>query len=435
VDYQFSTYRFDPARGLSCDGRAIHLPPKERRLLQALLEAEGRFVSKEALIARVWDGKEVSDASIFRAMYRLRRAMPAQNGDDVLATVYRTGVRLAVPVRVTSRPRGIAATGIGGTRRTEAAESLLAAREHFGRRSPADLDAAIGALWHALDVDPDYVAAWVALAETHAMQAMRSLRDPREAGRLAREAADQAIARDPDSAPAHAIRGWVRAVIDLDFAAGLVEVERGVELDDAYWATHALRAWVLAALRRHDEAVDAMRQALELNPVGRAVNAMLAWYLLFAGRADEALQAARELVQRFSAVDTANQIAAIMTSLHRRHEEAIAFGRRAAELGPDTPMMRTGLAYALANAGRAGEARAVLRSIYASPLPRPSWALAPVHLALGEQGAAVDLIVDACERRSPFFVWTRDDPRLAELHGEPAVERAWSAIDTERGDP
>jgi Flp pilus assembly protein TadD len=106
----------------------------------------------------------------------------------------------------------------------------------------------------------------------------------------------------------------------------------------------------------------------------------------------------------------------------------VAYGWKARELAPHIPIMHTPLAYALAFAGRHDEARKVLTVIEESNLPPPTAALAPVYLALGERDRAVALLQDAYERGVPQFAWTRDDPRLASLRGDPAVERIWSHI-------
>ena len=43
------------------------------------------------------------------------------------------------------------------------------------------------------------------------------------------------------------------------------------------------------------------------------------------------------------------------------------------------------------------------------------------------KGRAIAKLLDACERGIPQFAWTRDDPRLAALKGDPVVERLWSS--------
>jgi hypothetical protein len=51
-----------------------------------------------------------------------------------------------------------------------------------------------------------------------------------------------------------------------------------------------------------------------------------------------------------------------------------------------------------------------------------------VYLALGNRPKAIALLQDVCERGVPQFAWSRDDPRLAALQGEPVVKRLWQRI-------
>jgi tetratricopeptide (TPR) repeat protein len=155
---------------------------------------------------------------------------------------------------------------------------------------------------------------------------------------------------------------------------------------------------------------------------------MLALYLMFAGNKVEGLEVSVMLAKRFATVDNSQAIACVLASVNGLHEEAMAYGWKAMELAPHTPIMHAPLAYALAFAGRHDEARNVLTAIEESHLPKPTAALAPVYLALGERDTAIALLQDAYERGVPQFASTRDDPRLEPLRGEPAVERIWSHI-------
>jgi Flp pilus assembly protein TadD len=217
-------------------------------------------------------------------------------------------------------------------------------------------------------------------------------------------------------------------MIDRDSEPGMEDLDRAVGQDPDYWVGNLLRGWALQAAKRHDEAVAMMRRALELNPVGHSVNAILALFPMFAGRSTEALETAFELAKRFPTVDNAQGIACIVASVHGLHEEATALGWKALEMAPHTPSMHVPLAYALAFSGRHDEARKVLNEIAQSRLPLPSAAMASAYLALGERSMAIELLKDACDRGVPQFAWTRDDPRLASLHGDPVVEQLWSKI-------
>jgi DNA-binding response OmpR family regulator len=85
--------RLDPARRLaSRDGRALDLGPKEFGALELLLAAQGRVVSAEELLERVWD--EMADpftTSVKVTISRLRRKL----GDPwVIETITRGGYRI-----------------------------------------------------------------------------------------------------------------------------------------------------------------------------------------------------------------------------------------------------------------------------------------------------------------------------------------------------
>jgi len=99
MKYQFAGYRFDSERGLEGAAGRVPLRKMDSRLLQLLLEADGRVVSKDSIVRSVWDDRPVTDDSIFQAVHRLRIAMPATDGADIIQTVYGSGVRLGRSVR------------------------------------------------------------------------------------------------------------------------------------------------------------------------------------------------------------------------------------------------------------------------------------------------------------------------------------------------
>jgi DNA-binding winged helix-turn-helix (wHTH) protein/Flp pilus assembly protein TadD len=428
MQFKFANYTFDAHAGLSFDGQPVHLPPKEKGLLQLLLAARGQVVRKDELVAKVWGINEASDESISRTVYRLRVAMQSSGGAEVVETVYNSGFRITVPIRVSSMDESSSLNALTQSLRPNAVAALISAREFIARRSADDIEAAANAARFAISVDPSFSAAWSTLAEIRVFQATRSLRPPREAGWLGKEAAQAALDIDPESASALAIRGWIRVMIDHDCERGIEDLDRSIANDPDFWVGNLLRGWAMQAAGRHSEAVYMMRRALDLNSVGHSVNSILALYLMFAGEMDEALQVALDLAKRFPTIDNAQANACILSSIHGLHEEAVAFGWRAMDLSPNTPIMHTPLAYALAFAGRHDESRGVLRAIEESKLPEPTASTAAVYLALGERDKAIEKLMDASERGIPQFAWTRDDPRFAALKGDPVVERIWSGV-------
>jgi DNA-binding winged helix-turn-helix (wHTH) protein len=426
--YKFANYTFDAHAGLVYEGRSVHLPPKEKGLLLALLMAHGQIVRKEDLMVKVWGTNETSDESISRTVYRLRVAMQGCGGPEVVETVYNSGFRITAPVREATMKESSSLNALTHSTRPNAIAALISAREFLARQSMEDMEAAANAVRLAISLDPSYAAAWATMAEIRIVQAVRSLRPPREAGWLAKEAAQTALSIDPQSASALAILGWVRVMIDQDCERGLDDLDRAIAIDPDYWVANLLRGWVMQAAGRQDEALAMMRRTMELNPVSHSVNSMLALYLLLAGQATEALDVAVDLAKRFPTVDNSHAIASVIASVNGQHGEAVAYGWKAMELAPHTPIMHAPLASALAFSGRHEEARGVLKAIEESTLPQPSASLAPVYLALGERDKAIVLLADASERGIPQFAWTRDDPRMASLHGDPVVERIWARV-------
>ncbi len=415
--YEFAGYRFDTERGLTGPNGHVHLRKLESRLLAVLLDADGRVVTKTALVDAVWNGTAVSDDSIAQSVHRLRLAMPTVNGKPIIRTVYGAGFRIAVPVarRDAEGPAASAAYHV------EAKACLVSARELAAARSPAQLRAAMSAARRAIDLDPNYVSAWSALGEFHILVASRSLAPARECGAAALAAAESALALDADWAPALAVRGFVRALIDRDVPAGLADLDRSVGLKPRHWTARLLRGWALVAAGRIEDAVAELREAIDINPWSPWCGDTLAHCLWFSGRAETALQVARENAARFPSADTIHLVASQIASSLGMHEEAIAAGRRAADLAPDTPMLHTALASALARAGERNEALPLLRWIERSGLPLPASRLAPAWLALGERDRARTLLELAREQGEPQFAYAMHDPRLAELRAAVAA--------------
>jgi DNA-binding winged helix-turn-helix (wHTH) protein/tetratricopeptide (TPR) repeat protein len=412
--YHFAQYVFDGQLGVRGPRGHVALGRRETALLRVLLEAGGAVVSKDAIARQVWHDPAVSDDAIFQAVRRLRAALPSPAGMRIVETVYGAGVRIGVPLHVSAGATAPAGA-VRATQRIDAEACLVSARELAAGRSRWHFAEAIAATTHALEIDPEYIPAWCALAEFHILRAARSLAPARSAGAAITMAAGCALALDPDCAPALAARGFVRATIERDIAGGLADVDRSLLADPRYWTARGLRGWVLAAAGRIDEAVDELRAALDVNPWSPWYPGMYAQYLMFAGKHSAALDAAREAMRRFPGMDMAHFALSMIASAYGHHDEAIAAGQQARSLAPDTPLFHTALAAALARAGRHAEARRLALDVESSEPPIPALWLAPAWHALGDRRRALAMVRLARVQRAPQQWYWRYDPRFAEL--------------------
>ncbi|MGL4602963.1 MAG: HilA/EilA family virulence transcriptional regulator [Iodobacter sp.] len=76
----------------------ISLPPKELAVLTMLLECAGELVSKDRLLDYVWPNMEVSEESLTRCIYTLRKALIEDKNNRYIDTVYGKGYRFCRPV-------------------------------------------------------------------------------------------------------------------------------------------------------------------------------------------------------------------------------------------------------------------------------------------------------------------------------------------------
>lgn len=427
--YRFADFMFDDERGLEGPSGPVALRPLDSKLLRLLLEAQGRVVSRDTILETVWKGKVVSDDSITQAVRRLRSAMSQSNGTDFIQTVYGTGVRISAPIE-----RSVAAVDGSGpvaqsvARNIKVAAILTSAREMAARRAPDDFSAAIEATQGALQILPSSVEAWTTLALLRIFQAGRLLVAPREAGAAAVTAANRALELDPSCAEALAVRGWVRAMVDRDVAAGLADLSASLQCSGEHWIVRALHAWALVAAGRADDAVREMRACVDLNPWGGWSEGLLGWFRLMAGDHAAALEDVRAAVERHAGVDSVHMYRAMVASALNLHDEAVECARRAVELSSGTCLMRGEFVSALARAGQRGEALALIRELDSTePMGAGAW-LAVAQLALGRKDLAIRALERAAAIGEPHFAFAFVDPRLAELRGVPAFERLRSEL-------
>ena len=107
--HSFGPFVLDAARGvLQLDGKSIAIGQRGLALLTALLDAEGRVVSKADLIERAWPGVIVEEGNLTVQIAALRKALGTTvDGQEWIMTVPRLGYRL---VRLGSRAREVEAS-------------------------------------------------------------------------------------------------------------------------------------------------------------------------------------------------------------------------------------------------------------------------------------------------------------------------------------
>jgi len=145
----------------------------------------------------------------------------------------------------------------------------------------------------ALEIDPDYVPAWVWLAALYD-DTVNSIGLPREeVGRLAREAIRRALVIDPNDPLALGMSAVLTSAWDNDLAGAAEQMQIAINADPGNPILLRWSAIVLTGLGQHEEAVRVNEFLFERDPVGNIAKINLAATYLNAGRYDDAIRVCR----------------------------------------------------------------------------------------------------------------------------------------------
>ncbi len=279
----------------------------------------------------------------------------------------------------------------------------------------------------AIKLDPDFALAWVgiafAYAELEAGSGGGGLR-PEEAHHEAREAADRALAIDPELGEAHSVHALLTMVHDYDYAGAERAFQRALELSPGAAEIHDHYGWLCGALERYDEAMALVKRAQELDPLVHRSDVCST--LIRAGRYEEALKEADLAVAFAPTYGRAHSTRAWAYYFLGRFDDAVAGMEHAVALNPDHTLYLGQLGEMYGLTGRTEQARRVLaqmesmaRERYVSP-----YHMAYVFTGLGEHDQALDRLEWAYAERggglygmkgSYLFRPLRSHPRFVAL--------------------
>ena len=251
----------------------------------------------------------------------------------------------------------------------EVTEAIVAALQPALRRAEVE---------RARRSAPEDLTAWALV--NRAQVAVQSDLGSREAAESAVGDCEEALRLDPEYALAHAVLGHARSLLAREGAGGIEAAEasmrRALELSDDDPLIHHCHAALLGNLGRTAEGVRAWERALELDPNNAGARAGLGIARIYMREPERALSSIDQALRR-SPRDplTYHWLAhrALACALLGRWDEALESAEESVQR-TGTQVGYAVLAAALAEAGRAGEARAAY-----DELLRRAPGLDPVH--------------------------------------------------------
>ncbi len=308
----------------------------------------------------------------------------------------------------------------------EAYEQYFIGRYHLWRYNEEDLKLAIERFENALQLQPDYAAAYAGLAHAWWARSIWGSVGFREAEGPARAAAAMALELDDRLAEAYVVRADLKRLYDRDWTGAERDVRRALELNPNSVDAHHTYAMLLMALGRFSEAIAQIQSAEKLDPLAPAVQSNFGRILYRARRYEEAIERlhrALELDPRHHGAWS--RLGEAYTELGR-YEDAMAAFEKAGEglAGRRLQVLRSREAYTLARMGRIDEARQALADLEAEG-SLPAAAASQINVALGDKDRAFELLFRALEPSEdavhsfinvdPPFDDLRDDARWREV--------------------
>ncbi len=430
-------------------------------LINALAKVEGlRVVSRTSTFAFKGENVPVREigarldvgfvleASVRRASNRLRvsaRLVGVSEDSTVWSETYERGIEdvFAVQDEITRAiVETITATlelgrlqkpvAVAQPQSLEAYDLYLLGRHHWNKRTQGEMQRALDLFRQAVALDPSYAPAYSGIADASALLASWQFATSADMFPQAVAAARRAIELDPSSADAHASIGFTKLNWEWDWEGAIRELSRAIELNPSHETAHRWLSAFYAGIGRDEDAVPIAMRAIDLNPISVLPRMNLGIIHFLAGRNEDAIVQFRRVIEIDPSFVRAHVFLGAALSLLGFHEEAISSGRVGAELSKQLPVTVAALSTSLANAGRLGDARAMLDPIMKD---LDSMYAAMAHASLGEDDTALAELEVAAEMHSDWMYAVATQPWFRKYHGNPrfvALLRKMKLPDLER---
>lgn len=320
-----------------------------------------------------------------------------------------------------------------GTRNNEAYQAYLLGRALVLNPNPLGLKQAAALFQKAVDIDPQYADAWAGLGSAYKRLSPVAEDAPDEAFPRAKEAAQRALAIQPEHAEAHSVLGTVAFWYDWNYTESERRLRHALELQPSSADAQLFLAHLYSNIGRHDEALEEIRRARALDVAWPQPRALEGSFLTHAREYDRALQHLNELLDVEPQYWTAHVFRLSTLLGLKRYEETVRRADEAIELrqridGSTRPysIFLGSKGFALARLGRTEDAEAALdvlrqqsRQRYVSPYHE-----ATVLLGLRRDDEAMDRLEAAIPRRDfmltflgVLHTWDelRDHPRFRRI--------------------
>jgi serine/threonine protein kinase/tetratricopeptide (TPR) repeat protein len=394
------------------------------------LDQDAVAAGREQQVHAVLDGHIQKAGETIRVTVRFIRVADgatlwADKFDNEMTNIF------AVQDSISERVAGALAVTLAGgdrerltkhhTENPEAYQLYLKGRYHLNRLTDDGFFKGRDYFQQAIDLDPNYAAAYAGLADAYQMLSGYNAVAPDDGFPKAKAAAMEALRLDEGLAEAHTALGVVKLLHDWDWPNAEREYRRAIELNQSNSDAHLMYGYYLASMERFDEAHVEMKRAQELDPLSLAKIIGTGEIFFQQRRHDQALEQYRKALEMDPNSGLAHWGIGNVYVQKAMYEEAISEYKKAIPLSGDSPDELASLGYAYALSGKRREAQAVIEELkkrskrrYISPT-----IIAFIYAGLGEKDEAFAWLEKAYAGRDFILVLHRVDPTFDPLRSDP----------------
>jgi len=307
-------------------------------------------------------------------------------------------------------------------------EACLKARYLWNRRTDHDLRLSIRYFEQAIEIDPSYASPYAGIADCYLTLMDHGHMVLQEATGKARPLLMKALQLDDRLAEAHISLAHA-SFHEFDWATARREFLRGIELNPGYFIGRHYYSNYLVAMGRVEDAIAEAELATRLDPVSAAAQSNLASILWHSRQFDRSIDQARRVIELNPGYSRAYE------DLGRAYEQAGAVDAaieaflRGLSL-EEAPGTTASLAFAYTVAGKADEARRILRQLQRTSKTTfvSAYSFALVHAGLGELDETFAWLDKAYDERSGSLPFLNVNPRFDSLRGDPRFRKLLGRI-------
>jgi eukaryotic-like serine/threonine-protein kinase len=314
-----------------------------------------------------------------------------------------------------------------GTNDPEAYQLYLKGRYYWDKRTPESLAKSKDYFQQAIDKDPNYVLAYVGMAEYYYVLSDYTYTPMQESIPKLKAAVSKVLAIDDGQPEAHALLAGAYDS-EWDWAAAALEYERALQLDPNNSRTHVLYGLHFVTLGKIDESIAQTQTALQLDPLNLNAMTNLGASSMGARHYDQSVAQLNKVLEIDPNYGSAHQFLSLVYEAQGKYDRWLDEMEKTATLSKDADLLAVNKAarleyakagYLAANKKIAEVLQEQAKRVYIDPVN-----IASAYAASGDKDKAFFWLEKGFAEKSDLirilktaqtFDSLRSDPRYADL--------------------